>query len=360
MPAPMRVLHLPVNVSSLAYTTVRGLREHGIDAHGLVYGNSILPTYNDLQVIPLDKEFSPQWFLGKTSMLYHFMKEISKADLLHWYWGAKALVGRVDLQIVKWMGKPGLVEWLGSDIRIPEVELAENPYYKAIFNNGYEYSREEGLAKSRRLQRQFANAGFSSAAQVGMFQYVQKDIFPHTYTLPRRIYLPEFKPAYPDPKKTVPTIVHIPTAPITKGTPKILSIIERLKRRYKFEFHLIQGVPRTKAFEIMSMADIFLDQFVLGDFGMVSIEAMAMGKPVVCYLKPSILKHYGSSLPIVNADQENLEETLVRMIENPNMRYELGKRSRLYAEQNCDMQKIAPTLISIYQEILDKAKRHHA
>lgn len=356
----MRVLHLPVNVSSLAYTTVRGLREHTIDAHGLVYGNSSLPTYDDLHVIPLSKEFSPQWFLGKSAMLYHFLKEVSNADLLHWYWGAKALAGRADLQIVKWMGKPGLVEWLGSDIRIPEVEFAENPYYTAVFNKGYEYRHEEGLAKSRRLQRQFADAGFSAAAQAGMFQYIQQDIFPTTYTLPRRIYLPEFTPAYPNPKKTVPVIVHIPTAPITKGTPLILSVIERLNRHYKFEFHLIQGVPRRKAFEIMSTADIFLDQFVLGDFGMVSIEAMAMGKPVVCYLKPSILKHYDSSLPIVNANQENLEETLARLIENPQMRYELGKRSRLYAEQHCDMQKIAPALISIYREILDKAKGRHA
>jgi len=66
---------------------------------------------------------------------------------------------------------------------------------------------------------------------------------------------------------------------------------------------LIDGVPYSQALGIVRGYDIFLDQFVIGDgYGIAAIEAMALGKPVVCHIKPSadltfLLKCW-SSMPI--------------------------------------------------------------
>ena len=112
---------------------------------------------------------------------------------------------------------PRLVEWQGSDIRIPEVEFADNPYFKRVYEDAYEYKAIESYANSRARQIRFAEAGFASVAPVGMLQYVQQDIFPQTYVVPQRLLLEDYAVAYPDPQKAKPLIVHSPTAPVPKA-----------------------------------------------------------------------------------------------------------------------------------------------
>lgn len=77
---------------------------------------------------------------------------------------------------------------------------------------------------------------------------------------------------------------------------------------------------RDDAMQLMAGADMFLDQFVLGDFGVAALEAMALGKPVVCYIKPSLAAEYPADLPIVKATRETLTETLRQLLTNPGWR----------------------------------------
>lgn len=324
----------------------------------MVLENATVQSPQGLKVIAAgSRRLSPHWFSRRVHWLCSLMAWISWADVLHWYSGAITLPRELDLALVRAMNKPAIVEWTGSDIRVPEIEFEENPYYTAAFQNGYEYQSQESLARSRCTQKAFRDAGFGTAVSIGMRQYVQMDIARSLHIVPQRLVLADFQPVYPDPGVHVPVVVHSPTAPITKGTPAVMKAIDRLKTEYEFEFRLIQDMPRDEALRVMRAADIYLDQFVLGDYGMATLEAMALGKPVICYLKPSLVHDYPSDLPIVNASQDTLVEVLAGLIEDGNARSELGRLGRAYVEKYHDAVKVADHLASIYQALIDQHRR---
>ena len=85
---------------------------------------------------------------------------------------------------------------------------------------------------------------------------------------------------------------------------------------------------------------------------MVSLEAMSFGKPVICFIKPSLINSYPAELPIINANQDNLICKLEMLLKDGNTRYEIGFRGREYIENNHDALSIADKIIEIYRETL--------
>lgn len=352
----LRVLHLPVNIASIPSHTVRCLRQIGVEARGLVYENTAIQSVDGLSVIRTGKKrYSWGWLFEKLYLIGQFIRWLLWADILHWYFGAPILPWGLDLALVKRLRKPGIVEWMGSDIRIPEQEKAENPYYATAWENGYEYLNVESLANSYRLQSRFAQAGFACGASIGMIQYVKKELFSSFYVLPQRLLLSDYRPVYPSEEPHRFLLVHSPTAPVAKGTHAVLSAVEQLGSRYDLEFRLIQGMERSRSLAVLQQADIFLDQFVLGDRGMASLEAMALGKPVVCYIKPSLLVLYPPELPIVNANQQNLSLVLESLLQSPSRCRELGQKGRAFVEKYHDGIQAAHQLKDIYMAILKKS-----
>ncbi len=256
------------------------------------------------------------------------------------------------------LNKPGVAEFWGSDIRIPEVEAADNPYY-ARLGAAYEYHSMESYAKSRGVQTKFAGAGLDCLICCNSLRpHLQPDLFSTVYFARQRIWLPEFELNLPDPARTRPVIVHSPSAPNAKGTPTVLAAIDSLRGRFDFEFRLIQGMPRRQALEMVRDADIFLDQFVLGGYGLAALEAMALGKPTLCYIKPSMAAQYPADLPIVNATQERLTDVIAGLLADGVRRREIGLRSRAYVEKYHDAIKIAGELKGIYEDLLRRRGRH--
>jgi glycosyltransferase involved in cell wall biosynthesis len=350
----MRVLHMPVNTASIASTTVRALHQHGVDAYGIVFATNVVQSYDGLRPIIMGNKRQPHkalWGIVRFGLSLADYLRRGKPDLVHWYYSGSASTLDMDIRLLKTLNVPGLVEWTGSDIRIPEVEFTENPYYAAAFNNGYEYRRFENKADSLARQRRFAQIGFAAAAATGMMQYVQPDIFPQVFRLEQRLILSDFEPIFPRHDQKRPLIVHSPTAKVTKGTQAVLDAIEKLKPRLDFDFRLITGMPRQEALSLVQQSDIFLDQFVLGDRGFAALEAMAFGKPVVCYLKPSLVQAYPRELPIVNASQDALADALECLIRDSSLRRELGQQSRAYVEQYHDAAALMPHLIDIYRSL---------
>jgi glycosyltransferase involved in cell wall biosynthesis len=353
----LRVLHLPVNIASIPSHTVRGLRHIGVNARGLMFVNTPLQSDDALTVIELPPFRKPfLWVWRNFQWLYHYLKGIAWADVIHWYFGNPALPWGFDLKYLKALNKPGVVEWLGSDIRIPEIEFKDNPYYATAFHNGYEY-QGESLQRSRYVQKRFAETGLVSIASMGMLTYIQSDITHQVYTMAQRIVLSDYPPTYPEPDVKQPIIVHSPSAPIAKGTPTVIKVINELKKKYIFDFRLIQGISRHEALQQIQQADIFLDQFIVGDHGMAALEAMAFGKPVLCYIKPSMIDKYSSDFPVVNANQVNLGQVLESLLKDGHLRNEIGKRSRAYVEKHHDAFQLAYRLLDIYQELIEKKRR---
>lgn len=111
-----------------------------------------------------------------------------------------------------------------------------------------------------------------------------------------------------------PVVVHIPSNPLVKGTAEILPVVERLDAQGLIEFRSVSGVRHEEMAALYGTADIVLDQFRLGDYGVAACEAMAAGRLVVSHVSEQVrgvvAETSGLSLPIVEADLDGLESVL--------------------------------------------------
>ncbi|HEY3316902.1 MAG TPA: glycosyltransferase [Coriobacteriia bacterium] len=349
---PLRVVHLPSNMASLASHNVRALRMHGVDARGFVLGEAHgIATTEGMTLKPVPRRRHPwRW----PAYLSWYAGELRAADIVHWYFDSRGYMpGDLDLRLVAWLRKPAVVQWLGSDIRIPEVEFETNPYFEAAWESGFEARDGVSACHSCDSQRLFAEAGFVPIVTPGMQQYIMRDLHPLTVPGDRFLVLSDYDVALPDPSVVRPRVVHAPSAPNVKGTPRLLAAVQRLRERLDFEFVLLQGMTRDRVMAEMSRADIVVDQLVLGDYGMAALEGMAFGKPVVCHVKPSIARRYPEDLPIVRADPDDVESVLEGLLTDGERRRRVGEESRWYVERHHGETTCAEVLSSAYRTVIE-------
>jgi hypothetical protein len=355
----MRVLHLPSNAASQISTMVRAQRSIGLDARGLVVDPHVIQTSEGIRFIaPIEPHMG--WVRRRwqaVRRLAEIASAVQQADVVHWHSNTRLAFGDADLKIVAALGKARIVEFWGSDIRIPEIATQDNPYLaRLLADPDSEYLISH--LRSRRSQERFARHGFACLVPgPELPDYVQPDLFPLPYRAEAVLNIEEFVPNYPDPDRSRPIVIHTPSRLAIKGTAAVLAAVEQLKPRYDFEFRLVHNVPRAEVLEVVRDCDILLDQFVIGSFGTAALEAMAFGKPAVCYLKPSVAANLPGDAPYVNANPDNLAEVLGSLLGDGIQRREIGRRSRVYVERHHDARTVAQQLAGIYTELLNGKRR---
>lgn len=351
----MKVLHLPYNIGSKITITVNALRNAGLDAKGIAVNNRLDYAGDNVLVFnPRDYSYlNPKKYFTVIEANKKIRNAIEWSDIIHWYYDYKILRSEGILKYINQINKPSIVEWLGSDIRISEQLSKENPYYKKAFSGSYPY-RFETSEHSRTVQKKFKDAGFEALVRPELEEFVQKDIFPSYHKVYNRIDIGKYVPSYPDPQKKNLLIVHPVTSRDAKGTEFILAAVYRLKQKYQFDFLLLENIPHEKVKEKICEADIVIDQLILGAFGTTTLEGLALGKPVVCYVSQSLKKALPLENPIVNANPDTIHQELEKLIVDSTMRNEYGKKSRIYAEKYHDADKIALQLAEIYKKVINK------
>jgi glycosyltransferase involved in cell wall biosynthesis len=353
----MRVLLLPVNIASDISHKVRSLRKIGVDARGFSVAESAIQTADDVRFFSLDYSAGKIAKLRRMKVFAEMWRLIAWADVLHWIADANVFAEKWNYKFLRWINKPGVVQWMGSDIRVPEIDFPENPFYQRAFEDGYEYAQTESAAISRANQLFAAGLDFYPLEFVGLGQFIDSQLFPKRFKTWQSIVLSEHEPRFPDTAKHKPLVIHSPSAPVAKGTKYVLQAVENLKSKYDFDFKFVQNLERREALKIMSECDVYVDQLILGAHGYAAVEAMAFGKPVVCYINPVAGKDYPADLPIVNSNPDNIEEKLENLITDAQLRHETGRKSREYVEKYHDDRKIARELTEIYKEVLDLHKK---
>jgi hypothetical protein len=336
--------------------TVLSLRKLGFDAHGLVYARNYAQS-NDQGGCEVIFEASRKQrvirILRKWKVATRAAKLIREVDVVHWYNGLAAEAS-VDLFLAQRMKKKGIVEFVGGDIRNSTIGFQDNPYYEAAWESGrYEYP-EETPEHSARSQDAFLKYGVKSVfAYDTMKGYLLDDRWEQQIPIKARLDTRQFAPRY-SVRNDRPLIVHMSTAPVCKGTERIENILTELRETHRFEYKRIAGMSREQALDLLSEADIYLDQFVLGEgCGIAALEAMALGKCVVTYTKNSLLSAWDPErVGYVNASQDTLKEHVAHLIENHELRKILGERSRKYVEENHDGLVVAKQIASDYETIL--------
>lgn len=156
----------------------------------------------------------------------------------------------------------------------------------------------------------------------------------------------------------VPVVVHAPSHRGVKGTRHILAAVESLRRQgVVFEFRLIERMSRVEARRHYERADLVVDQLLAGWYGGLAVEAMALGKPVVCYLRSEDLEaippEMRRDLPLIAATPETIEDILREWITGSGEERRLkGLKGRRYVERWHDPCRIAERLVGDYREVL--------
>jgi len=276
------------------------------------------------------------------------------------YNGYASLVEFLDLPLLKKLGKALFVTYQGDDAR-------QGSYMKAHFRvspigevdaNYYTAESDARKRKEIALFERYADGIYAVNPDLLHVLPPRTRFLPYSHIDPRG-----WQPALPSGSAARPLVVHAPSHRGIKGTRFVLDAVSRLKSEgVPFDFTLIEGMPNEEARRIYTKADLLVDQLLVGWYGGLSVECMALGKPSICYLREEDLRYLEAGmreqLPIIRAEPATIYTVLkeyltTRQRELP----EIGARSRAFMERWHDPRRTARFLQGQYVAALQRKGR---
>jgi hypothetical protein len=121
----------------------------------------------------------------------------------------------------------------------------------------------------------------------------------------------------------LPVVAHIPSSAAIKGTALIEPALRSLAATGVIDYQRLEAVPSADMPTAIGDADVVLDQFRIGSYGVAACEAMAAGRIVIGHVEPGVRERVesqtGLPLPIVEADPETLGSVLAGLVRDPDL-----------------------------------------
>ena len=267
--------------------------------------------------------------------------------------GVGAILQRLELGILRARRIPIVVHYQGDDARQGDYSLEHYEISIATQVPPDYYTPETDERKRRQIALMAKHASAICAVNPDLMNVLP----PSARFVPYgHIAVQEWEPRYTQADRELLVFAHAPSNRKVKGTDLILEALTELGAEgHRFELHLIEGVRNDEALDLYRDADVVIDQLYAGWYGGVALEAMALGKPVVVYLRESDFTHLPESmaqeLPFFQASPATIKDELRRILQMP--REELvarAKRSRAFAERWHDPLAIAEGVAADYRQ----------
>jgi len=136
-----------------------------------------------------------------------------------------------------------------------------------------------------------------------------------------------------DINNTLPRILFAPSKSWIKGGPRVDALLQGLADRHLIDYVRVSGVPADQMPELVKSADIVVDQFALGAYGATAVQAMAAGKPVVGHVATWVRERIPTEVPVVESGLDQLDETIMTLAHNKELRHEVGLRGVNYVNE---------------------------
>lgn len=314
-PTPVRLFIAPVNYAGQAREWGRAAARHlpGVGAVNLAVRMPDDFAHAADAVVPVGVwAASRRWHRDtRSSVLSGFTHAIVEAQ--RWPFGSP-LVETVETQVHD-MQRSGLsVAMLchGSDIRLPSrhAELnSASPFAGAM--GSATAVLERGALSSRRLLDRLGLPVFVSTPDLLV------DV-PYATWLPLVVDVDTWLTDVAPLGVQRPIVVHAPSRSTIKGSELVDPIAQALHDEGLIEYRRVSGIPHDGMRAVYRAADIVLDQFRLGDYGVAACEAMAAGRVVVGHVNESVRSRVrettNAELPIIEATGASLESVLRRIV----------------------------------------------
>jgi glycosyltransferase involved in cell wall biosynthesis len=339
----MNILFAPHEINGQMRLLAETLRRRGYFATSVAYGQDWLREVDDINF-----NFKRgQSRLGRAmKCLTFFLWASSVYDVFHFFYGESLIPFLYfDLPILKALKKKIVVHFRGSDV----VNTAFFDYRRACVEGREMPPPPMSLPYQRRrlkMWQRYADTLLVSTPNL-------HSVVPNALLIQQAIDLSKWRPApgrrrQPGDKTIV---VHAPSWRRTKGTEYITQAVQTLQAEgQNVELRLIEYVPKSEVKALYEEADIGIDQLLHGWHGILSVELMALGKPVLCYIDEE-LAPYRPDLPIVSTRPQNLVEKLRFLIEDEALRSRLGEQGQAYVAKYHDVEKVVDSLIELYESL---------
>jgi len=131
--------------------------------------------------------------------------------------------------------------------------------------------------------------------------------------------------------------------------------LEALAQKLKIEKHIIFANFRKDVKEILSALDILIVPSLLEGFPMVTLEGMAMAKPIIATAIDGIREQIidsKSGILIPPRDPDAITDAIIRLREDKNFAQNLGLEARLRVEEHFTVEKMVAETESVYFSVL--------
>lgn len=346
----MRVLHAPTDTAGQAWGLSRAERRCGVDSTVVVYRAHEAGFGSD---VDLHFERTPLPFnaLKAGGLL---LWALARFDVFHFNWGSSLLdyprsgLDHLDLPLLKRLGKRVVVTYPGSDARNMERAVAAFPVAAGEARQAAAHLLGSDAERRRRIENVTRRADATFVLNPDLCRDVPgAELLPYA-----SVDFRCFEPLPPRAEGRL-RIGHAPTHRGLKGTRYVIAACETLRSRgVQFELDLIEGVSHDEAQERLRRVDLFVDQLLLGWYGAVAVEAMALGLPVLCYLDEEDLRHsvpWRDTIPIVRTSPATLADDLERLLLDPTERRQRAVAGRRFVEERHDPVQVAARVIERYR-----------
>jgi hypothetical protein len=337
----MRVFHGPNNVAGAAEIIARAQRDLGYDSKSVCFAT---PNFAG----PVDEVLRTD-IRGRLSLLL----AARRFDVFHFYFGNTLLagLGLADVVALQKLGKQVFMYFCGCDIRDSKTVL--NSHAISACANCWPqkcHPKRDDLAE---LMYKFDGLFVSTPDLL--------DFAPTATWLPQPIdlaYLSKFSALRQSREKACSRtirIAHGPSSRDLKGTIHVEEAIKTLKRRgYPVELVLIEGQNYENALKLCASADIAIDQLLIGSYGQFSVEAMALGLPVICYIRDDLKQKYPLELPIISANPDTIIDVLADLIDNQESWASISALGVKFVNNFHQSHKVAEIAASKYRNLSER------
>lgn len=148
-------------------------------------------------------------------------------------------------------------------------------------------------------------------------------------------------------------VVHAPNHREFKGTRYLEAAVAELQAEgVPIELVMVEKLPNHEALAVYRTADVIFDQCLIGFHGYFALEAMALGKPVMCYIRnPEQYLLEPQECPIINTHVDTLRDDLRRLVLTRDQLAGIGQRGRAYVERHYSRAAFAGRLQRAYQDL---------
>lgn len=303
--APVRLYVGPVNSAGQGYAWARAAeRLPGVGAVSLMTRDASTDRYGfdvDVSVPVMGYTFASQWQREQKAEL---VGRFSHVLLESGRFAYGSVPGSRPKRVAEQLERAGLrvaLVWHGSDIRVPSRHAAIEQDSPFGADGGYPLQSVEILERNALAHRRL----------------VEETRFPVFVSTPGLLDVPRatWLPVVIDPDRwqtpeaplvrSRPVVAYVPSNSPMKGAASVDDQLADLDRSGLIEYRRLGGIPSAEMPAVYRDADIVLDQFRLGDYGVAACEAMAAGRVVVGHVsdavRADVRARTGRDLPIVES-----------------------------------------------------------